>query len=143
MNQIGVIHLDKPDVLDTTDGEVRATLPRTETSDSMSFGATHGMLYVSGDSGMSRSHVGEDGKVTFLGTDPALAGKTSIFVGNWTAHAAQGGCRRRAAGLRRRVSWGDWAGRAGENPRFGRSRRFPNNRTSGRRSPTSTFSAAC
>lgn len=70
----------KLDVLDASDGEVRATLPSTDTSDSMSFDAKHEMLYVSGDSGMSRYHVGEDGKVSFLSTDPALVGKTSIFV---------------------------------------------------------------
>jgi hypothetical protein len=70
----------KLDVLDARDGEVRATLPSTETSDSMSFDAEGRILYVSGDSGMSRYQVGEDGKVTFLSTDPALVGKTSIFV---------------------------------------------------------------
>jgi DNA-binding beta-propeller fold protein YncE len=70
----------KLDVLDVRDGEVRATLPSTATSDSMSFDAEGRILYVSGDSGMSRYHVGEDGKVTFLSTDPAVVGKTSIFV---------------------------------------------------------------
>jgi DNA-binding beta-propeller fold protein YncE len=70
----------KLDVLDARDGEVRATLPITETSDSVSFDAEHRILYASGDSGMSRYHVGKDGKVTFLSTDPALVGKTSIFV---------------------------------------------------------------
>lgn len=68
------------DVLDSNDGHIRTSLPSTETSDSMSFNAGHGLLYVSGDTGMSRYRIGRDGQVALLETDPALEGKTSLLV---------------------------------------------------------------
>lgn len=68
------------DVLDGRDGHVLASLPSTQTSDSMSFDAPHGLLYVSGDTGMSRYGIAQDGHVRLLETDPALIGKTSLLV---------------------------------------------------------------
>lgn len=67
-------------VLDASSGAVRATLPSTETSDSMSFDPAARILYVSGDSGMSRYHVDPDGATRLIATDPALIGKTSLYV---------------------------------------------------------------
>jgi DNA-binding beta-propeller fold protein YncE len=67
-------------VLDPATGALRQTLPSTETSDSMSFDAAHGTLYVSGDTGMSRYQVGPDHAVQLVSTDPALDGKTSLYV---------------------------------------------------------------
>jgi DNA-binding beta-propeller fold protein YncE len=68
------------DVLDGRDGHIRASLPATETADSMNFDAAHGLLYVSGDTGMSRYRIDRNGQVSLLETDPALVGKTSLLV---------------------------------------------------------------
>lgn len=70
----------KLDVLDGHDGHLRASLPLTETADSMSFDAVHGLLYVSGDTGMSRFRIDRTGGIRLLETDPALIGKTSLLV---------------------------------------------------------------
>jgi hypothetical protein len=68
------------DVLDAGDGHLRAALPSTETSDSISFDRANNLLYLSGDSGMSRYRIGKDGSVRLLETTPELVGKTSLYV---------------------------------------------------------------
>lgn len=70
----------KLDILDGSDGHLLATLPSTETSDSVSFDTAHGLFYMSGDTGMSRYKVAANGTVSLLETDPALVGKTSLLV---------------------------------------------------------------
>lgn len=70
----------KLQILDARDGRLRATLPSTNMSDSMFFDADDGMLFVSGDDGMSSYHVAADGTVALISTDSELAGKTSLYV---------------------------------------------------------------
>ncbi|KIU26002.1 hypothetical protein SR41_16620 [Sphingomonas melonis] len=67
-------------VLDARDGRQIQTLPATETADSMSWDADRRLLLVSGDTGVSRYRVAPDGTATWLGTDGALVGKTSLYV---------------------------------------------------------------
>jgi DNA-binding beta-propeller fold protein YncE len=67
-------------VLDDRTGAVRATLPITDTSDSMSFDPIARILYVSGDSGMSSYRLGLDGSTALISTDADVVGKTSLYV---------------------------------------------------------------
>ena len=68
-------------VLDAKTGRELQSLPGTETADSMSFDSKRRVLYVSGDSGMSRYRIAGDGTATLLETDPSLVGKSSLYVG--------------------------------------------------------------
>ncbi|UAK25919.1 YncE family protein [Sphingomonas nostoxanthinifaciens] len=67
-------------VVDTRTQTVTQTLPSTETSDSVSFDRGAGILYLSGDTGMSRYAVDKQGHASLLETDPSLSGKTSLYV---------------------------------------------------------------
>jgi hypothetical protein len=68
-------------VLDARSGKELQSLPGTETADSMSFDEKGRILYVSGDTGMSRYRIAANGNATLLETDASLVGKSSLYVG--------------------------------------------------------------
>ncbi|WP_206243418.1 YncE family protein [Novosphingobium terrae] len=68
-------------VIDARNGSTLQSLPATETADSASFDHEKRILYFSGDTGMSRYQLAADGTATLLETDPALVGKSSLYVG--------------------------------------------------------------
>ncbi|WP_068084340.1 YncE family protein [Novosphingobium rosa] len=68
-------------VIDARSGRTLQSLPATETADSVSFDHEKRILYFSGDTGMSRYQLAADGAARLLETDPALVGKTSLYVG--------------------------------------------------------------
>jgi DNA-binding beta-propeller fold protein YncE len=70
----------KLSVLDPRDGHVLAELPSTNISDSMFYDAKARILYVTGDDGLSRYKVDANGSVSALGTDAAVAGKSSLLL---------------------------------------------------------------
>lgn len=68
-------------VIDTSNGKMVQSFPATETADSVSFDHEKRILFFSGDTGMSRYQLAADGTAKLLETDPALVGKTSLYVG--------------------------------------------------------------
>jgi DNA-binding beta-propeller fold protein YncE len=70
----------KLSVLDPRDGRVLAELPSTNISDSMFYDDKGRILYVTGDDGLSRYRVSANGLVSPLGTDAAVAGKSSLLL---------------------------------------------------------------
>lgn len=76
---VGSRHPGALQVLDAATGEMRATLPCSDVSDSMFYDAGSHTLYVSGDEGLSRYAIGRNRRVAFLGTDASIRGKTSFL----------------------------------------------------------------